>query len=126
MEEKVVGILKNISELLVVDVVSEDEKVIVVKNPAFLGINGVNGQININFIPVEMLSLAPAVNIRNLLADPTVDILYTFEKSSLLHYDLKLSQNVVDNYKAINNKVQLQPVAPVAPVASPDNIVKLF
>jgi len=123
MEEKIVGILKNISELLVVDVVSEDEKVIVVKNPAFLGINGVNGQININFIPVEMLSLAPAVNIRNLLADPTVDILYTFEKSSLLLYDLKLSQNVVDNYKAINNKVQLQPVAPVA---SPDNIVKLF
>ena len=121
MEEKVVGILKNISELLVVTVVSEDEKVIVVRNPAFLGINGVNGQININFIPVEMLSLAPAVNIRNLLADPTVDILYTLEKSTLLHYDLELSKNVVDNYKAINTKVQL----PSAPEKQ-DNIVKLF
>ena len=122
MEEKIVGILKNISELLVVAVVSEDEKVIVVKNPAFLGINGVNGQININFIPVEMLSLAPAVNIRNLLADPTVEILYTFEKSALLHYNLELSKNVVDNYKAINNKSQ----APVPALEKTDNIVKLF
>jgi hypothetical protein len=122
MEEKIVGILKNISELLVVTVVSEDEKVIVVKNPAFLGINGVNGQININFIPVEMLSLAPAINIRNLLADPTVEILYTFEKSALLHYNLELSKNVVDNYKAINNKSQ----APAPAPEKTDNIVKLF
>jgi hypothetical protein len=122
MEEKIVGILKNISELLVVTVVSEDEKVIVVRNPAFLGINGVNGQININFIPVEMLSLAPAVNIRNLLADPNVDILYTLEKSALLHYDLELSKNVVDNYKAISNKVPLPASAP----EKTDNIVKLF
>lgn len=124
MNEKVIGLLKNISELIVATLVEETNSTIVVKNPAFLGISGQNGQINVNFIPVEMLSLTPAVNIRNLLANPTEELLYTFEKNSLLQYNLKLAANVVENYNALTTK-PVSP-APTAPAATHDNVVKLF
>lgn len=123
MSEKVIGLLKDISELIVATLVEETETTIVVKNPAFLGISGQNGQININFIPVEMLSLQPAVNIRNLLADPTEALLYTFDKRSLLQYNLNLAKNVVDNYSALTVK---PPVTTATPAPTDEKVVKLF
>jgi hypothetical protein len=120
MEQKVIGILKSISELVVATLVEETKSTIVVKNPAFLAIGGQDGQININFIPLEMLSINPPINVRSLLANPAEDILYTFSKSSVLKYDLELAQNVVDNYKALAIRQQPQVQAPE------ENIVKLF
>lgn len=123
MEQKVVGILKNISELLVAVLVEENETVIKVKNPAFIGISGQNNQVNINFIPIEMLSIQPPVNIRNFLADSQQDIIYTFDKNSLIKYDFVLAENVVSNYLNLvnsTNKPQEQSGKPE------DNIVKLF
>ena len=123
MEEKVIGILKSISELIVAVRVEEDETTIKVKNPAFLGISGQNGQININFIPVEMLSLQPSVNVRNLLANPAEELIYTFVKSSVLKHDLVLAQNVIENYQNLTGKPAATPEAPKSPA---DNVVQLF
>lgn len=123
MEQKVIGILKNISELLVAILVEETETTIKIKSPAFLGISGQNNQVNINFIPVEMLSIQPPVNVRNLLENPQEDIIYTFEKNSLLKYDFKLSSNVITNYLNLVNSTTKQPDQSVKPE---DNIVKLF
>lgn len=123
MEQKVIGILKNISELLVAILVEETETTVKVKNPAFLGISGLNNQVNINFIPIEMLSIQPPVNIRNFLADAQQDIVYTFEKNSLIKYDLELAQNVVSNYlNLVNSSGKPQEQSAKAE----DNIVKLF
>jgi hypothetical protein len=125
MEEKIIGILKNISELLVATVVSEDDTTIVVKDVAFLGIGGQNGQVNINFIPIEMLSLQPPVNIRNLLANPTQDLHVPINKASVLFWNLELSDNVVTNYKQLTNKSPI--ITPDKSIVKPDdNIVKLF
>lgn len=122
MEEKVIGILKNVSELIVATLVEETDTTVKVKNPAFLGISGQNNQININFIPLEMLSLQPSVNIRNLLANPTEELVYSFDKNSVLKADLTLAQNVIDNYKNLTNGKQ----APTPAKSAEDNIVKLF
>jgi hypothetical protein len=125
MEEKIIGILKSVSELFVATLVDETETKITVKDAAFLGIGGQNGQVNINFIPIEMLSLNPPVNIRNLLADPTQDLTWTFDKGSLLKYDLTLSDNVLTNYKQLVNKSPI--ITPDKSIVRPDdNIVKLF
>lgn len=120
MENKVIGILKNISELIVASLVEETETSVVVKNPAFLGIGGQDGQVNINFIPIELLSISPPVNVRSLLATPTEDLLYTFYKANVLKYDLELADNVVENYKNLT----LRQNAPTS--SSEENIVKLF
>lgn len=124
MEEKVIGILKNVSELIVATLVEETKTVVKVKNPAFLGISGQNNQVNINFIPLEMLSLQPSVNVRNLLADPGKELHYTFDKSSVLKWDLELADNVINNYKNLTTK---QPT----PAPQPSNteetpVIKLF
>ena len=132
MNETVIGLLRNISELIVASLVEETPTSLIVKNPAFLGISGENGKINVNFIPVEMLSLAPAVNIRNLLADPTEELVYEFQKSSLIQYNLKLAKNVVENYASLTKKPEPAPpqhmtsVPLSAPPMPSDNIVKLF
>jgi len=127
MEEKVIGILKNVSELIVATLVEETDSVIKVKNPAFLGISGQNNQININFIPLEMLSLQPSVNVRNLLANQTEELIYTFDKNSVLHSGLDLAQNVIDNYKNLTNgKSDAPSQTPVINKSAEDNIIKLF
>lgn len=128
MEEKVIGILRNISELLVATLVEETDQYVKVKNPAFLGIGGQNNQININFIPVEMLSLQPSVNVRNLLANPTEELIYTFYKSTVLIPVLELAQNVKDNYLSLTKPSGAPVSTPVIEAAktAEDNIVKLF
>jgi hypothetical protein len=128
MEQKVIGILKNISELLVAILVEENDTAIKIKAPAFLGISGQNNQVNINFIPIEMLSIQPAVNIRNLLQNPQEDIIYTFEKSSLLKYDLQLAENVISNYLNLVNSVNTNNNTKQSDqsVKPEDNIIKLF
>ena len=128
MEENIIGILKNVSELIVATLVDENEKTVSVKNPAFLGISGQNNQVNINFIPIEVLSLQPFVNIRAFLANPTEDIVYTFDKSSVLHAKLELAQNVKDNYRNMVTQKPQTPVTPTqeAPKSPENNIVKLF
>lgn len=118
MSEKVIGILKNISELIVATLVEDTPDVVIVKNPAFLGISGQDDKINVNFIPMEMLSLAPPVNIRNLLSNPTDEIFYTFDKKSVIKYDFELAQNVIDNYKTLTNKPATQNTS--------ENVIKLF
>jgi len=126
MEEKIIGILKNVSELIVATLVEEKDNIIKVKHPAFLGISGQNNQININFIPLEMLSIQPSVNVRNLLANPTEELIYTFDKNAMLKTDLDLAQNVIENYKNLTSKSpSVQPQ--VAVNKNPeDNIIKLF
>jgi hypothetical protein len=126
MEEKIIGILKNVSELIVATLVEEKDNIIKVKHPAFLGISGQNNQININFIPLEMLSIQPSVNVRNLLANPTEELIYTFDKNAMLKTDLDLAQNVIENYKNLTSKSpSVQPQ--VAVNTNPeDNIIKLF
>lgn len=130
MNDTVIGLLRNISELIVATLVEETPTSLIVKNPAFLGISGENNKINVNFIPVEMLSLAPAVNIRNLLADPTQDLLYEFRKDTLFQYNLVLAKNVVENYSALTRKPEPSDQHPTTsvPLSAPgaDNIVKLF
>ena len=124
MEQKVIGILKNISELLVAILVEETETTVKIKNPAFLGISGQNNQVNINFIPIEMLSIQPPVNIRNFLADSQQDIVYTFEKNALLKHDFELAENVISNYlNLVNSTAKPQEQSALK---AEDNIVKLF
>jgi len=125
MEEKIIGILKDVSEFFVATLIDETKTTIRIKNPAFLGIGGQDGQVNINFIPVEMLSLNPPVNIRNLLEDPTEETVFELAKSSVWKYDYKLSDKVTENYRQLTNKSAI--ITPDKSIVKPDdNIVKLF
>jgi hypothetical protein len=122
MEEKIIGILKTVSELYVATLVKETDTTISIKDVAFLGISGQNGQVNINFIPIEMLSLDPPVNVRSLLANPTQDITFEIEKLSVWKWDLEMNAKAIEHYRQLLNK----PADKAKSVKPEDNIVTLF
>lgn len=124
MEEKIIGIVKDIGEFIVAVVVEDTEEYVVVKNPAFLGINGQDGQVNINFIPVEMLSVNPPVNIKNFVKDSTQDLTFKFMKNNVLKCDIELSDSVVENYKKLTTPKS--PVSLDGVEQTEDKVVKLF
>jgi hypothetical protein len=74
-----------------------------------------------------MLSLQPSVNVRNLLANPAEELVYSFDKNSVLKSDLILAQNVIDNYNNLTSgKSSAQPQTPATNKSAEENIVKLF
>lgn len=126
MEEKIVGILKSVGELLVATLVEETDTVVKIKDAALLAIRGADGQVNVEFIPIEMLSLSPPVNVRNLLANPVQELVYELDKSTLFKYDLELSSNVIENYKTLVNKSTTVVATPDKSANPEDNVIKLF
>jgi hypothetical protein len=99
MNEKIVGVVRDISQFLVGSVVSDTEETIVLKNVALLGISGEGNQTNIQFIPLDILSLKPPFGIRNLVKNQSVSLDVPFKKSDLLFYVEDLADVVVSNYK---------------------------
>lgn len=132
MEEKIIGILKDISQLIIGEVVGETDETITLKDSVLLGIGGQGNQVNISLIPLDILSIQPVVPIKhpNIVKDPSKDITFTFRKDSVLNWNIEMSDNIVQNYKQVTNKSNL--VLPSSPgIVTPkgnaeDNIVKLF
>lgn len=125
MDEKVIGIFRDISQIIVATVVEFDEEKIIVKNPAMLGISAQGQNVTIQFIPIEVLSLQPVVQIRNIMANPTEELLYTFYRRDMIKDEIELSDQVVENYKKSFNPSSI--ITPDKSIVKPDEkIVKLF
>jgi hypothetical protein len=132
MEEKIIGILKDISQLVIGVVVRETDETIVIKDGVLLGIGGQGNNANISLIPLDILSINPVVPIKhpNIVKDPSKEIMFTFRKDAVLNYDVEMADSVIQNYKQVTNRSNL--VMPSNPgIVTPkgnaeDNIVKLF
>jgi len=132
MEEKIIGILKDISQLIIGVVVAETDETITIKDGVLMGIGGQGNQVNISLIPLDILSIQPVVPIKhpNIVKDPSKDITFTFRKDGVLNYDIEIADSVIQNYKQVTNRSNL--VLPSNPgIVTPkgnaeDNIVKLF
>lgn len=132
MEEKIIGILKDISQLIIGAVVSETDEIIVIKDAVLLGIGGQGNNVNISLIPLDILSIQPVVPIKhpNIVKDPSKELTFTFRKDAVLNYDIEMADSVIQNYKQVTNRSNL--VLPSNPgIVTPkgnaeDNIVKLF
>lgn len=127
MENKIIGILKDIGNFLIGEVVEETDTTLVLKDLALLGITANGPQINIQFIPADLLSMQPPVGLKNLVKDPTMAFEAKFKKENLLFYNLELNNEVISNYKSFTGKsanlIQAQHVTPLTP---DNNVVKLF
>lgn len=123
MSEKIVGVVKDISQFIVGIVVAETDEVLTLRNAALLGISNQGSQINIQFIPLDLLSLQPPLGVKHLVKDPSLPLDVELQKKSLLYSNLELNDNVIGNYK--NFIGQNVPAVPQS--SAPDqNIVKLF
>jgi hypothetical protein len=128
MEDKIIGILKDISQLVVGVVATETEETISLRDPVLMGIAGQGNQVNISLIPLDILSIQPTVPIRhpNIVKDPSKEILFTFNKNNVLAHGIELSEGVVQNYKQFTNRSPIITPTTQGIVAPNDNIVKLF
>lgn len=124
MEEKVIGIIRNISELIVGVVVSETEDKVVLKDATFLVVANADasGKPNINFVPLEMISMQPPINVRSFVKDSSKSLEFTFYKSALINSDVELNAEIVNHYNMLVRKIQ--PATNTLPREK--EIVKLF
>ncbi len=126
MSESVIGIFRDIGQLIVATLVERGEGKVVVKDPALIGISGQGGQINIQFIPLGVLSPQPVVQVSNLLKNPTEELKYTFYEDKVLKLEVELGDQVIENYRKTFNKTTIiTPDRSVVPATQGD-IVKLF
>lgn len=122
----IIGIFRDIGQLIVATLVERHEDRVVVKDPALIGIGGQGQQINIQFIPLGVLSPQPVVQVSNLVKNPLDEVLYTFYKDKVLNLEVELADQVIENYKKTFNKTSIiVPDRSVVP-ASQTDIVKLF
>lgn len=124
---KIIGILKDISQLVIGDVVTENNTHVTIKDAVLLGISPKGSQLNISFIPLDLLTLEPVFGIKNLLKDPTQELQYTFNKKDVLQANIELNDNVIENYKKATAKQPSFMIPETTQELTPeDNIVKLF
>ena len=125
MEQKIRAIYRDISQLVIGTLLGESDTHITLRNPVLLGVSAAdNGQITLNFIPVEMLSIErQPISLRNLLSVPFEPIM-KFNKADILIDDVPVATNVLENYAKFS---QGQNVVAAPPPTQPENnIVKLF
>lgn len=121
MEQKTIGILKDISQLVIGTLVEETDEWGVLEDARILGISSKNSQVNINFIPLDLLSLDPIIGLKNMAKDPNENFKFKFVKNNVLLYDVALADNVVENYRKSVGRGVTEVIPP-----NSDNIVKLF
>jgi hypothetical protein len=135
MQNKIIGLVKEIGQFLVGEVVQETHDSLVLQGVVMLGISGDSNaptKANIQPIPVDLLSMNPPLGVRNLIKNPTAPLVVRFKKEHLLFYDLELQDHVVQSYMTFmdNMSRQISLASSQAVEGSPstpdDNIVKLF
>lgn len=137
MEQRIRAIYRDISQLVIGTLVGDNASHIVLKNPVLLGVSASDqGQISLNFIPMEMLSIErQPISLRNLLSTPLEPIMH-FNKANLLIEDVPVAPNILENYVKFSQgqNVAAAPTPAPGPSTAPtvnqtapeNNIVKLF
>ncbi len=120
MELKTKAIYRDTAEVIIGVLVNETDKHIFLRNPVLLGVTADKGQVNMNFIPHEMVSIEKQpIPLRMLLKTPA-DVLQ-YNKDDLLITNLDLKDDIIQQYlKFVNSQIpQTQP--------NPENnVIKLF
>lgn len=95
------AVLRDVAQVVVGVLVSETKTKITLDKPAIVNVNAQGQAINLQFIPMELVSLNPPISVRSLCdtdgsANSTT---MTFDKSLLLMDDVSLKQDIFDGYE---------------------------
>lgn len=115
VKNEVRAILRDVSQVVVGEVVREDDKVLVLSKPVIVNFSPAqDGSVNIQFVPMELLSLNPPLSLRMFFTDENKEKFFelTFVKDQLLDIDLPLTDQVYDGYRGA--------MEPRSPIETPD------
>jgi hypothetical protein len=99
--QQTVAILRDFSQPILGVLEEETATHYKLRNPVLLAPRSVNneGQFNIDQIPVEFLVLEPQIiPLRAILQDQNADIVMSFKKEDNLINDIKLRDNIIQQY----------------------------
>jgi hypothetical protein len=94
------AVLRDVAQLIVGELTNETETTITLSKPSLLHVQVGSGTVNLQFIPMELVSLSPPLLLKALVEDDQVDNLFevTFRKDQLLQIDIPLKENIFDGY----------------------------
>lgn len=106
MSKKYKAIYRDVGQVVIGEVESENKTTITLKRPAILHAQAQGEAMNLQFIPMELLSMNPPLSIRSLLKKEAADresLSLTFCKSQLLHSDVELNDEIFEGYNQATN-----------------------
>ena len=120
MDKTYRAVYRDLSQLVLGELVDETETHIVLRDAVLLAFGGGgDGQVAVQFLPVDLLSMQPPVTIRNFTEDPHFDSRYA--KCSLLNLDVEINTSILDNYEKFLNPSKI-----VTPTNADVPAIKLF
>ena len=126
MENKVVGILKDISELVVGNLVEETSEYVRLNKPVLVGLKKAANGANVEPLPLSLLSIDPPFHVMNFLKNPLQEFEITLYKNRCLTGVLEMSEQLVGFYNTAFNTSAPAPQNLFESKPAEDNIVKLF
>lgn len=123
-------IFRNAGELLIGELVNETKEYLEFVDLAFVAIGqGQNqGQISLQFVPVDMLAIQPMpVPLKAILADQNEKPVFKLFKSQILNENVKIKDDIVKNYESARNPSPI--ITPDKSIVTPSNdnkVIKLF
>lgn len=101
MSKQYRAVYRDVGQVVVGELVRETKATIELRKPAILHTQQNGESLNLQFIPMELLSMNPPIPIRALMKKesiPEEGLNITFSKDQLLHADLDLNQEIFDGY----------------------------
>lgn len=94
------AILRDVAQLIVGEVVKETKTTLTLLKPSLLNVQGANGSVNLQFIPLELVSFNPPLMLKALLADDKADDPFevTFIKDQLIQSEVALKEDIFAGY----------------------------
>jgi len=125
--EQIVGIYKDISQLIIGILVEETDEKVVLRRALLVSVEKekTGNSVVPNFFPVTLLTLDPPFHLMGFLKEQSIDFPTTYWKKNLLNPNiLELNDQVKNVYN--QNFVGLPPTVNPSPPSPEDNIIKLF
>lgn len=130
------AILRDVSQIVIGELVEDNENNVILRKPAILHVGSNNGgNMNLQFIPLELINLEPVISVRNLLAPEKQEeaVQMSFDKRGVLITDLPLNDQIFNGYaESINPNRIVTPPNPGAlvgadgkPLPAPDEPPKV-
>lgn len=98
MEKVYRAILRDLFQVVIGELVSETDDVLVLRRPALLGIQTNGKDMNIQFVPFDLINAQPPVSLKALLEANEELIDFTFNKRSIISDNVPLNSQIFNGY----------------------------
>lgn len=104
MEKTYRALLRDVAQIVVGELVSETDATVTLRNSSILGITiQAETNMNLQFIPMNLVCINPAVSLTAILAPGEHDDVITFRKDLLLSDNVNLNKQIFDGYISSRN-----------------------